>query len=193
MADKFQEKNQKTPPTASHHQKAASVTTSSPQTNTSTSTKKPFVSYKRYKTTKNIGLLVGKQLKNSTQKRGFAEGHLILNWGKVCPEYASFSAPTKLSHTGTLTITAASDSAKQEMMMVAHPLKERINAFLGHDSIIKMRFITGPIPKKTFKKQTDIKPSTKAVEQAEKTCQNLPKSDLKEALIRLGAQIYTKK
>lgn len=146
----------------------------------------------RYRDAVGMARLLPKQLKNSTQKRGFQAGQLILNWDKICPEYATLALPTKLSYAGVLTLTVASDSAKQELLFAAPTLIQRTNSFLGHDAVEKIRCQTGILPPPPKKITPARAPDATAVERAEKTCNTLPQDNLKTALINLGAQIYSK-
>lgn len=148
---------------------------------------------KRYRGTRGMGQLLTKQLKNSTQKRGFNEGHIILKWSTIAPDFAARAMPTKLDYKGTLILTVSSASAQQEIMMGAPVLIDRINAFLGHSGVNNIRCQVGVVPPPVRPKSPPIMPSTKAVEQARQTCDNLPNSTLKDLLISLGAQIFNNK
>ena len=146
---------------------------------------------KRYYDTKSVAFLLPKHLKNSTQKRGFSEGQLILQWAKICPEYAHVSTPETLSHARVLRLAVASDSVKQEIAMASPQIIANLNLWLGYEAIHKIAFITrafAPPAKKIGHKKT---PSPLAVEKAKKTC-NTIKNDttLRDALTRLGALIY---
>jgi|GEM_PF-2983509 len=148
---------------------------------------------RRYRDAVGMARLLPKQLKTSTQKRGFQAGQLILHWDKICPEYSALALPTKLSYAGVLTLTVASDSAKQELLLAAPIIVQRANGFLGHTAVEKIRCQTGVLPAPLKKAVLAPAPSASAVEWAEKTCHTLPQNDLKTALINLGAQIYSKK
>jgi hypothetical protein len=85
-------------------------------------------------------------------RRGFAEGGLALDWAAIAgPQIAEIALPLKLAYArgerrdGTLHVKVASGFAP----MLAHcepQLIERVNAYLGHAAVARIRLVQGPMP-----------------------------------------------
>ena len=85
-------------------------------------------------------------------RRGFAEGGLALDWAAIAgPQIAEIALPLKVAYArgerreGTLHLRVASGFAP----MLAHcepQLIERVNAYLGHAAVVRIKLVQGPMP-----------------------------------------------
>lgn len=85
-------------------------------------------------------------------RRGFAEGGLALDWAAIAgPQIAEIALPLKVAYArgerreGTLHLRVASGFAP----MLAHcepQLIERVNAYLGHAAVTRIKLVQGPMP-----------------------------------------------
>lgn len=132
-----------------------------------------------------------KLLRTHASRQGFAEGDLLQRWQSICPEYAAYSYPASLRQ-GRLVVAVNSDSARQNMQYILPSLLQKLNGFYGYEAVKNIQLITRHFEPNHVEKVDEISPSLQAVQQAEKACQNIKNTDLKQALQKLGSFIYNK-
>ncbi|MDE1939415.1 MAG: DUF721 domain-containing protein [Alphaproteobacteria bacterium] len=81
-------------------------------------------------------------------RAGFSDPTLVLRWEEIAgPETARLARPIRFSqgpNGGVLTLKAEPGAA----LFLQHetrPLCERINAYLGHPAVARLRFVQGPL------------------------------------------------
>jgi len=81
-------------------------------------------------------------------RAGFADPTLVLRWDEIAgPEVARIARPVKLTEGtggGILTLKAE-PAASLFLQHETRALAARINAYLGHTAVAKLRFIQGPL------------------------------------------------
>ncbi|HWU54643.1 MAG TPA: DUF721 domain-containing protein, partial [Rhizomicrobium sp.] len=85
-------------------------------------------------------------------RAGFSDPALVLRWSEIAgPAVARLAQPVKFSQGptgGTLTLRAAPGAA----LFLSHEkrsLCERINAYLGHQAVVQVKFVQGaPLPRR---------------------------------------------
>ena len=128
-------------------------------------------------------------------KRGFGEAQLVTQWEAVIgPELAPKLAPERLSFPrgerseGTLRLRVASAFAI-EAQHLEPMIIERINGFFGYRAVARLVLVQGPLPSVATRAALP-RPLTAAEErQLDTRLAELPDSELREALKRLGAAV----
>ena len=98
-----------------------------------------------------IGQQMAKITRPTLARRGRAFAAIVGEWTAIVgPRFASSTLPEKLSggpagEGGALTIRVAGADAL-ELQLVADQLVERVNAFVGHRAVSRLRLVQAPLP-----------------------------------------------
>jgi hypothetical protein len=113
---------------------------------------------------------------------------VLADWPSIVgPAFAPLTVPQRLT-SGTLTI-ACSGPMAMELQHVAPALMERVNAYLGHVAVTRLRFVQTAPPRPHAPAPTAPRP---AVEAARTAVADLPPSELRDALERLGRVVLAR-
>lgn len=136
-------------------------------------------------------------------KRGFARGGLVAEWPTIVGErLAANSLPERVSYPpkqrrdGTLHLRVASGSLAMELQHLEPQLIERINGYLGHPAIARVRLIQGPLPAVVPKPSPPApqRPLTGAEEDAlAQRLAGVDDPDLRAALADLGRAVIARR
>jgi hypothetical protein len=81
-------------------------------------------------------------------RAGFADPTLVLRWSEIAgPETARLARPIKLSEgsSGGVLTLKAEPAAALFLQHESRALCARINAYLGRDAVVRLRFVQGPL------------------------------------------------
>ena len=98
-----------------------------------------------------IGQRIAKITRPTLARRGTAFAAIVGEWAAIVgPRFADSTLPEKLSggpasEGGILTIRVAGADA-MELQHLASQLVERLNSFVGHRAIFRLRLIQAPLP-----------------------------------------------
>lgn len=95
-----------------------------------------------------LGATVPRLTRAALAKRGGALAALIGNWSSVVgPELAAASIPEGLAPATKVMKLRVEGAAAVEFQHLAPTIIERINRFLGHDVVERLKIVRGPLPK----------------------------------------------
>lgn len=135
-----------------------------------------------------LGALVSRQVERSAPDAG-AVGRLASQWGALCPLLGAYCWPIKLQR-GVLQVGAVSDSVRQELRYAAPTLVEAANMVLGYSAVQEVQTLLRPRPQAPgAAPRTPLKPRAEAMDRAADACKGTADSELREALMRLGAWV----
>jgi hypothetical protein len=136
-----------------------------------------------------LGGILAPLLRPAFKRRGGAGAQLLADWPDIVgPQLAAITTPRALNGT-RLTIACAGPVAL-ELQHLATALTGRINAQLGRAAVTELRFVqaAADLPARAATKL----PPAPAVARAELAVADLPPGELRDALVRLGAQILAR-
>jgi hypothetical protein len=131
-------------------------------------------------------------------KRGFSAGQVIGRWVEIVgPELAASSAPDRVQFDrgartgGTLHLRVASGAAAALIQPQTPLIVERVNGFLGPDTIRHIKVAQGPLPQRYLKRPVPrVRQITEeALADAEREIGTLDSDPVRQALARLGARL----
>ena len=92
-------------------------------------------------------------------RAGFADPTLVLRWEEIAgADVARIARPIRLSESasgGVLTLKAE-PAASLFLQHHTRSLCDRINAYLGRDAVVRLRFIQGPLASRPFRPRAPI-------------------------------------
>lgn len=141
--------------------------------------------------------------KKTIGKQGFVEVEIITNWDKIVGEdLAAFTNPQKIDFNknqrdnGTLHIQSLSGAFALEIKHKENYIIDKINSYFGYQAVSKI-MISQSISSKSIKnREFDVEDSQKVLVSIDeenyikKITGDLENPKLKEALIRLGKDIF---
>jgi len=135
---------------------------------------------------RSISAVLPPMLRPILRKKAPGIATLISDWEAVIgPALAGVTLPRKLA-AGTLSIACAGPVA-MELQYLAPQLLARINAYLGGNSVARLRIVQDLRPPPPM---PVARPP--AVQEAQAAVQSLPAGELREALERLGRMVLRK-
>ncbi len=146
--------------------------------------------------------LVGKALDPLTARRGFATAELIAGWAEIVgARYADCSRPEKIvwprgaeseaTHGGVLVVRIDGPRALLFQHEVGQ-IVERVNGFVGHGAIGKIRIVQGPIESRTKPEKPAPRPIDEDGEaNLAATLNGVDDEGLRAALDRLGRAVIS--
>ena len=145
------------------------------------------------------------RIRDASGARGFAQSKLLTHWEEVAgPDVAKMSRPVEVSYSkggfgATLVLLTTGPNAPV-LEMEKEKLRERVNAVYGYNAIGRIR-ITQTAPTGFAEGQVEFTPAPAAkpvqpnethVSDATQVVGAVTDSNLREALIKLGANIKSK-
>jgi hypothetical protein len=113
---------------------------------------------------------------------------VLADWPSIVgPAFAPLTVPQRLT-SGTLTI-ACSGPMAMELQHVAPALMERVNAYLGHVAVTRLRLVQAAPPRPPAPPPAAPRPASDAARTA---VAGLPPSELRDALERLGRVVLAR-
>lgn len=85
-------------------------------------------------------------------RAGFTDPTLVLRWEEIAgPETAALSQPVRLSQgpSGGVLTLRAEPGAALFLQHESRALCERINTYMGRQAVARLRFIQGPVPRRS--------------------------------------------
>jgi len=152
------------------------------------------------------GAMLGPQLRQAVEKRGFAIARLLTHWAEIAgPELALLCRPVKIGHgKGPMgaTLTLLTTGAAGPMLQMQLPvLRERVNACYGYNAIARIA-LTQTAPMGFAEGQSPFDPAPASAPPAAITPQVLHKAaatsarisdpGLRAALERLACNVLSK-
>jgi hypothetical protein len=140
-----------------------------------------------------VGHMVRGLIETEAQRKGVLTAQVIGLWPRICPMLAAWSHPAEIRD-GVLRVVVDSDAVKQELLYLTPQIVEGVNLLLGFEGVRKVTAVTrhglragkAPAPKMATPKA----PGDAAVAKAKARCKDVRDPELRQALERLGAQIY---
>lgn len=151
--------------------------------------------------------LVGCVLGPALARQGFGEADLVLNWEEIVGErLAQWSEPIRLhwpprgprrtpearSEPATLVVRVEGAFAL-ELQHLTPIVIERINAHLGWHCVGRLALRQGPLERLHRAPQKPTPPGPAARAAAARAVEGIGDSDLREALVRLGAGVLSRR
>ncbi len=144
---------------------------------------------------KPIGLSLQKPSKQISRKRGFHDQTLLRHWADfVGADLAALCQPRQIQsgRNGSVLILACLSAHASELSMRAEEIRMRINAALGQDAIIRLKFEHQHIgfdqPKEKIAEP--IRPSTPPPNSLLQALEKAENNELREALSTLAKTYY---
>lgn len=137
-----------------------------------------------------LGATVPRLTRSVLAKRGGALAALVNDWGAVVgPELAAASIPEGLTPARVLKLRVEG-AAAVEFQHLAPSIIARINAYLGHDAVERLKIVRGPLPKPAPPPEPPPRPLAEA-ERARiaGAVAGIADRDLAAALERFGATL----
>lgn len=136
-------------------------------------------------------------------KKGQALAAFLADWPSVVgEETAAYCLPQKLSfpdrerkREGTLTLRVANQSWATELQHLEPLLLEKINVYFGYTAVARLRFTSGPLPERTFRRpppppEREVPPAERAA--LEERLSAIRDPELREAMRRLGERLLAR-
>lgn len=147
--------------------------------------------------------LVGKALDPVTARRGFSVVEVSTCWGEIVgARYADCSRPERIiwprgtaneGKSGTLVVRIEGPRALF-MQHEAEQIVQRVNGFIGHGAIGKMRIVQGPVASPTANEAPPVAPIEPQDQSAlEEILMPVDCDDLRAALTRLGQAVLAER
>lgn len=138
-----------------------------------------------------VGTLVRGVMANEARKKGVVVAQVLSMWDAVCPMLAKWSYPDKLQGK-TLTVVAANDAVKQELMYLVPQLIYGVNQLLGYTGVAHVTVITRSFTKPDKPLCAVMPPPDAAtLAKARAACKSVQDDVLRTALEKLGATLFT--
>jgi hypothetical protein len=147
--------------------------------------------------------LVGRALDPVTARRGFATAELIASWTHVVgSRYADCSRAERIvwprgkgheAEPGTLVVVVDGPRALL-LQHEADQVVERVNAFLGHGAIGRVKIVQGPVARDpAAETPRETPPDANDIARLERVLAEVDSDDLRSALDRLGRAILAER
>jgi hypothetical protein len=149
-----------------------------------------------------LSALVGRVIDPVAQQHGFATADLIAAWPDVVgARFASCTRPEKITwprgeanrdQPGVLTLKVEGPMA----VLVQHEVDQivqRVNAFLGHGAVGRVRIVQGPVVTRAAADNEDAAPDAAASARLEAATSSVSDAGLRAALDRLGKGVLRRK
>ena len=147
---------------------------------------------KRLRTDVPVGKLVRGLMETEAQRKGVVVAQVLSMWPAICPVLAKWSYPDELKGK-TLRVIVASDAVKQELTYLVPQIVHGVNMLLGYTGVDKVTATTRSFVKPEAPTSTRLPPPTPAaLAKAKARCKDVPDADLRAALERLGAALFTR-
>jgi hypothetical protein len=149
--------------------------------------------------------LLSGQIRRASETRGFAQSRLLTQWDEIAgADTAAIAKPVEVSYgRGGMgaTLTLLTTGANAPMLeMQKEQLRARVNSVYGYNAIARVRitqtaatgFADGKVAFGHQPKAAQSAPDPALVKQAQDTARPVADEGLRDALERLGANIFTK-
>ena len=137
-----------------------------------------------------VGSVVRGLIENEAQRKGVLTAQVIGFWPRICPLLAAWSYPNEIRN-GVMSVVVASDAVKQELLYLSPQIIDSVNTLLGFAGVKKVTAVTRHFaPAAAKAKAKAHAPDAAAVAKAEAKCKDVADPELRQALERLGAQVY---
>jgi hypothetical protein len=135
-----------------------------------------------------FGALLAGVVGPAMSKKGAILVQILPHWPAICPLYAAHAVPEKVTGT-TLHLAATTASVQAELAYISPSIIEGVNTVLGYAAITQVRSrVQGATRAAVAKPTQNLPPSSTTLHRAQKVCQNVGDTELREALTRLAAQ-----
>ncbi len=95
-----------------------------------------------------LGATIPRLTRAALAKRGGAFAALVGDWATVVgPELAAASVPERLSETTRVLTLRVEGAAALELQHMSNLVIERVNGFLGHQAVERLKLVRGPLPR----------------------------------------------
>ncbi len=149
------------------------------------------------------GSLLTKQIRKTGERRGFAETRLLTQWTEIAgAEIAAMARPLKVTYAregfGATLVLLCNGASAPEVEMQIPVIRERVNACYGFNAISRVRLTqTAPAgfaeAQAPFEAPPKSPPDPRLCAQAEAQAADIEDTNLREALVKLGANVLSRR
>jgi hypothetical protein len=138
-----------------------------------------------------LGQIIPRLARPAFRKASPAAAQIMADWAEIAGPSGVLreAQPVRLSG-GALTL-ACSGALALEISMLAPQVIERVNGHLGRAAVRQLRFVQASVPAPPKARKREAVPDTPLPDGAAAALATVPEGPLREALERLGRQVFT--